>query len=312
MADKIATRESYGKAVTELGKKNENVVVFDADLAAATKSGVFKKAFPERHFNAGIAENNMVGMAAGMATCGKIPFVSTFAIFGAGRAYDMVRNAVCYPNLNVKFALTHAGLTVGEDGATHQAFEDIALMNGLPNMKVIVPADGPEAEQVVKVMAETDGPVYARFARAATDVIFDDNYKFELGKAATLTNGTDATIIACGIMVAKALEAEKILKDEGISVRVLNMSTIKPLDKNAVNKAAKETGAIVTAEEHSIYGGLGSVVSEAVVENNPVPVEMVGMQDTFGESGKPEELLTKYHVQTEDIVKAVKKAVKRK
>lgn len=312
MANKIATRESYGNAVTELGKENENIVVFDADLAAATKSGVFKKAIPERHFNAGIAENNMVGMAAGMAACGKIPFVSTFAVFGTGRAYDMVRNAVCYPKLNVKFALTHAGLTVGEDGATHQAFEDIALMNGLPNMKVIVPADDVEARQAVRVMAETDGPVYARFARAATDVIFDDDYKFELGKAATLSNGTDVTIIACGIMVAKALEAEKILAADGISARVVNMSTIKPLDTDAIAKAASETGAIVTAEEHSIYGGLGSVVAEALVANNPVPVEMVGMQDTFGESGKPEELLTKYHVNTDDIVEAAKKVVKRK
>lgn len=312
MADKIATRESYGKAVTELGKVNKDIVVLDADLANATKSGVFKNEFPDRHFNAGIAEMNMVGLASGLSLAGKIPFVSTFAVFGTGRAYDMVRNSVCYPKLNVKLALTHAGLTVGEDGATHQMLEDIALMNALPNMTVIVPADGPEAEQVVKAAAEIDGPVFMRFARAATDVIFDENYKFEIGKAAQIREGKDVTLIACGIMVAKALEAAEILKGDGINARVINMSTIKPLDKAAVEKAAKETGAIVTCEEHSIYGGLGSVVSQAVSKSTPVPVEFVGVQDVFGESGKPDQLIKKYHIDVEDIVEAAKKAVSRK
>ena len=312
MADKIATRESYGKAVTELGKVNKDIVVLDADLANATKSGVFKNEFPDRHFNAGIAEMNMVGLASGLSLAGKIPFVSTFAVFGTGRAYDMVRNSVCYPKLNVKLALTHAGLTVGEDGATHQMLEDIALMNALPNMTVIVPADGPEAEQVVKAAAEIDGPVFMRFARAATDVIFDENYKFEIGKAAQIREGKDVTLIACGIMVAKALEAAEILKGDGINARVINMSTIKPLDKAAVEKAAKETGAIVTCEEHSIYGGLGSVVSQAVSKSTPVPVEFVGVNDVFGESGKPDQLIKKYHIDVEDIVEAAKKAVSRK
>lgn len=312
MAEKIATRESYGKAVTELGKVNKDIVVLDADLANATKSGVFKKEFPDRHFNAGIAEMNMVGLASGLSLAGKIPFVSTFAVFGTGRAYDMVRNSVCYPKLNVKLALTHAGLTVGEDGATHQMLEDIALMNALPNMTVIVPADGPEAEQVVKAAAEIDGPVFMRFARAATDVIFDENYKFEIGKAAEIREGSDVTLIACGIMVAKALEAAEILKGDGINARVINMSTIKPLDNAAVEKAAKETGAIVTCEEHSIYGGLGSVVSQAVSKSTPVPVEFVGVNDVFGESGKPDQLIKKYHIDVEDIVEAAKKAVGRK
>jgi len=312
MAEKIATRESYGKAVTELGKVNKDIVVLDADLANATKSGVFKKEFPDRHFNAGIAEMNMVGLASGLSLAGKIPFVSTFAVFGTGRAYDMVRNSVCYPKLNVKLALTHAGLTVGEDGATHQMLEDIALMNALPNMTVIVPADGPEAEQVVKAAAGIEGPVFMRFARAATDVIFDENYKFEIGKAAEIREGSDVTLIACGIMVAKALEAAEILKGDGINARVINMSTIKPLDNAAVEKAAKETGAIVTCEEHSIYGGLGSVVSQAVSKSTPVPVEFVGVNDVFGESGKPDQLIKKYHIDVEDIVEAAKKAVGRK
>ncbi|WP_138268222.1 transketolase family protein [Anaerofustis stercorihominis] len=309
---KIATRESYGNAVTELGKENPNIVVLDADLAGATKSGVFKKAFPERHFNAGIAETDMVCLAAGLSLAGKIPFVSTFAVFGTGRAYDAVRNAVCYPKLNVKLALTHAGLTVGEDGATHQMLEDIALMNALPNMTVIVPADDTEAKQVVKAAVEIDGPVFMRFARAATPVVFGDDYKFEIGKAATIKEGNDVTLIACGIMVQKALEAADELAKEGINARVINMATIKPLDKDAVIKAAKETGAIVTCEEHSIYGGLGSVVSQALSNECPVPMEYVAVKDTFGESGTPDALLAKYHIDTPDIIEAAKKAVGRK
>ncbi len=309
---KIATRESYGNAVSELGKKNNNVVVLDADLSKATKSDIFLKAFPDRHFNAGIAENNMVGLAAGLAACGKTPFVSTFAVFGTGRCFDMIRNSVCYPKLNVKFAMTHAGLTVGEDGATHQAIEDIALMCSLPNMKVIVPADDTEARQAVEAAASVDGPVYMRFARAATEVVFDESYKFEIGKASTLTNGSDVTIIACGAMVEKSLEAEKILKEEGINAKVINMATIKPIDEEAIKAAVKETGAIVTAEEHSIIGGLGSSVASVVVKNCPAPIEMVGVKDTFGESGKPEDLLTKYGLQASDIVAAAKKVIGRK
>ena len=308
----IATRESYENAVTELGKENSNIVVLDADLAGATKSGVFKKEFPERHFNGGIAEMDMVCLAAGLSLAGKIPFVSTFAVFGTGRAYDAVRNAVCYPKLNVKLALTHAGLTVGEDGATHQMLEDIALMNALPNMTVIVPADDTEAKQVVKAAAEIDGPVFMRFARAATPVVFGDDYKFEVGKAATIKEGDDVTLIACGIMVQKAIEAAEELKKDCINARVINMATIKPLDKAAVVKAAKETGAIVTCEEHSVYGGLGSVVSQALSEECPVPMEYVAVQDTFGESGTPDALLAKYHIDTPDIIEAAKKAVGRK
>lgn len=308
----IATRESYGNAVTELGKENENIVVLDADLAGATKSGIFKAALPERHFNAGIAEMDMVCLAAGLSLAGKIPFVSTFAVFGTGRAYDAVRNAVCYPKLNVKLALTHAGLTVGEDGATHQMLEDIALMNALPNMTVIVPADDTEARQVVKAAAEIDGPVFMRFARAATPVVFGDDYKFQIGKAATIKEGSDVTLIACGIMVQKALEAADELAKEGINAKVVNMATIKPLDTDAVLKAAKETGAIVTCEEHSIYGGLGSVVAQALSKNTPVPMEYVAVNDTFGESGKPDQLLAKYHIDTPDIVEAAKKAISRK
>lgn len=312
MTQKIATREAYGKALAELAANDERIYVFDADLSGATKTAVFKKAFPKRHFNAGIAEVNMVGMAAGFAACGKIPFASTFAVFGTGRAYDVVRNNVCYPKLNVKLACTHAGLTVGEDGATHQSLEDIALMNELPNMTVMCPADAVETKMVLEEAIKHDGPVYIRLGRAACPVLYDENHKFEIGKADTLKEGNDVTVIAYGMMVYKSLEAAEELQKEGINARVINMATIKPLDKEAVIKAAKETGAVVTCEEHSKYGGLGSVVAQVLATEYPAALEMVAVDDSFGESGKPEELLTKYHLQPSDIVAACKKAISRK
>ncbi len=309
MSKMIATRESYGNALCELGKINDKVVVFDADLSGSTKTAVFKKAFPERHFNAGIAEMNMAGMAAGMAAAGKIPFISTFAVFGTGRIYDAVRNAICYPNLNVKLAMTHAGLTVGEDGATHQMLEDVALMCALPNMTVIVPADDTEARQVVFAAAEVNGPVYMRFGRGKTDVIFDEDYKFEIGKANVLTEGTDVAIFACGIMVSKALQAAEVLKGEGINASVVNVATIKPLDEKTVLEVAGICGCVVTCEEHSVYGGLPSVISQCIVNNKPMPVKAVAVNDTFGESGKPDELLEKYGLTVENIVLQAKNAI---
>lgn len=309
MSNMIATRESYGNALAELGKINENVVVFDADLSGSTKTAVFKKAFPERHFNAGIAEMNMAGMAAGMAACGKVPFISTFAVFGTGRIYDAVRNAICYPKLNVKLAMTHAGLTVGEDGATHQMLEDVALMNALPNMTVIVPADDVEAKQVVFAAAEVDGPVYMRFGRGKTDVIFDETYKFEIGKAKVITEGSDVAIFACGIMVAKALRAAEMLREEGISAEVVNVATIKPLDEAKIVEVVKKTGCAVSCEEHSVYGGLSSVIAQCLMKNCPAPLMTVAVNDSFGESGKPDELLEKYGLTAENIVLQAKKAI---
>ena len=307
MADKIATREAYAEALVALGEKNKDVVVFDADLSGATKTNAFKKAFPDRHFNAGIAETNMTGMAAGMASCGKIPFISTFAVFGTGRNYDAIRSCICYPKLNVKLALTHAGLTVGEDGATHQMFEDIALTNALPNMTVFVPADAVEAKQAIFAAAEINGPVYIRLGRAKVDVIYDDNYVFTPGKAHVLSEGEDVTIFACGIMVAKAIEAKEILAKEGISAGVVNVSTIKPLDKETVIKYSQGRKAIVTAEEHSVIGGLNSVICSALAsEGIGVKVGAVGLNDTFGESGPAEQLLVKYGLTAEGIAAKVK------
>ncbi len=310
MAEKIATREAYAEALVELGEKNKDVVVFDADLSGATKTNAFKKAFPERHFNAGIAENNMTGMAAGMAAMGKIPFISTFAVFGTGRNYDALRSLVCYPKLNVKVALTHAGLTVGEDGATHQMFEDIALTNALPNMTVFVPADATEAKQAIFAAAEIKGPVYIRLGRAKTDVIYTPDYKFTPGVAHVLKEGSEVTLFACGIMVAKALEAAAILENEGISVSVVNISTIKPLDKAAVLKYSEGRKAVVTCEEHSVIGGLNSVVSQTIAAAGlGVKVGAVGICDTFGESGKADDLLLKYGLTPEGIVKKVKETL---
>lgn len=310
MAGKIATREAYGKALAKLGKVNDKVVVLDADLSKSTKTADFKNEFPERFINMGIAEGNMMTVAAGLSTCGKIPFASTFAMFAAGRAFEQIRNSICYPRLNVKICATHAGLTVGEDGASHQSIEDLALMRAIPNMTVICPSDAIETEAVINAIAEYNGPCYVRLGRAGVNVINDrPGYKFELGKGVQLTEGNDVTIVATGIMVDEALSAENMLKAEGISARVINIHTLKPIDSEILINAAKETGAIVTVEEHNIIGGLGSAVSEVVSEEKPVPVIRVGVKDTFGESGKPEELLKAYGLKDVNIVDAVKKAI---
>lgn len=303
---KIATRESYGKALTELGKVNPDVIVFDADLAGATKTGIFKKEFPDRHFDCGIAESNMVGVAAGMSTTGKIPFVSSFAMFLAGRAYEQIRNSVGYPHLNVKLGATHAGISVGEDGATHQCNEDIALMRAIPGMTVIVPCDDIEARQAVFAAAEIKGPVYLRFGRLAVPVINDESYKFEVGKAVELKKGDDVTIIATGLMVSRALDAAKMLEEnKGIHARVINMHTIKPIDKDAIIAASKETKFIVTAEEHSVIGGLYSAVTEVTSSQAPCKVIPVAVMDTFGKSGPATELLEEYGLTAGNIYNKV-------
>ena len=309
---KTATRDAYGKALVELGEKNKNVVVLDADLAAATKTGAFKKAFPERFFDTGIAESNMMSLAGGLATTGFTVFASTFAMFAAGRAFEQVRNTIAYPHLNVKIGATHAGISVGEDGASHQCCEDIALMRSIPGMVIINPADDIEARAAVFAAAEHDGPVYMRFGRLAVPRVFDENYKFEIGKAVTLREGTDVTIIATGLMVNEAIEAAKTLEEEGVSVELINMHTIKPLDNEAVIKAAKKTGCIVTAEEHNIIGGLGSAVSEVVAEEYPVPVVRVGVNDEFGKSGPAVELLHLYGLDAKNIVEKAKLAISKK
>ena len=308
MAEKIATREAYGAALAELGDKYD-FVVLDADLAAATKTATFKKKFPERFFDCGIAEGNMISVAAGIASTGKPVFASSFAMFAAGRAFEQVRNSVGYPHLNVKIGATHAGITVGEDGATHQCLEDIALMRTIPGMTIINPADAVEARAAVEAALKINGPVYMRFGRMAVPVIYDNSYKFELGKGVKMTDGKDVTIIATGIMVDMALEAAKVLSGEGISARVINIHTIKPLDKDIVLNAAKETGAIVTAEEHNIIGGLGSAVAEAVCEACPVPVLRVGVEDSYGRSGKVPPLLKMYGLTVENIVAKAKATI---
>ncbi|MCT4604761.1 MAG: transketolase family protein [Marinisporobacter sp.] len=312
MSQKIATREAYGKALVKLGQINEDVVVLDADLSKSTKTAVFQKEFPNRFFNMGIAEQNLMGVAAGFATSGKIPFASTFAMFATGRAFEIIRNSIAYPKVNVKVCATHAGITVGEDGASHQALEDLAVMRAIPNMVVLNPADAVSAEKAVFAMAEYAGPVYARFGRAAVPVIYDEDMKFEIGKGIEVKTGKDATIIATGILVAEALEARELLLKEGIEVRVIDMHTIKPIDTEMIIKAANETGAIVTAEEHNVIGGLGSAVAEVLVENKPVPMKRIGTQDTFGESGKPRELMEKYELTAKDIVESVKTVIKNK
>jgi len=312
MSEKIATREAYGKALVELGRENSDVVVLDADLAKSTKTINFGKEFPERFFDMGIAEQNMMGTAAGLAAAGKIPFASSFAVFATGRVYDQVRNSICYPGLNVKIGASHAGITVGEDGASHQAVEDIALMRVLPNMTVFVPADGPSTAAAVRAAVEINGPVYIRLGRSKVPVLYGDDLEFNPGKAVRLRSGKDATVIACGIMVSAALEAASHLEKEGISVGVMDMHTVKPLDVAAVIQAAKETGAVVTAEEHSIIGGLGGAVAEVLGESIPVPLMRVGIPDVFGESGKPGELLEKYGLSAAHIVTAVKDVLARK
>ena len=309
MADikKIATRESYGNALAECGKDFPNLVVLDADLAGATKTGVFKKAFPDRHIDCGIAECNMTGIAAGLATCGKVPFVSSFAMFAAGRNFEQVRNSIGYPHLNVKIGATHAGITVGEDGASHQCNEDIALMRTIPGMTVIVPSDDIEAKAAVRAAIEYVGPVYLRFGRAAVPVINDrDDYKFEIGKGVVLKEGTDVTLIATGICVDSALQAAEKLAADGISAEVINIHTIKPLDTELVIASAKKTGKVVTIEEHSIIGGLGGAVCETLSEKNPVPVLRIGMHDTFGESGPAAELVKKYKLDGQGVYEQVK------
>ena len=307
---KIATRESYGNALVEVGAENPNVVVLDADLAAATKTGVFKKAYPERHIDCGIAECNMVGIAAGLASTGMIPFVSSFAMFVAGRAFEQVRNSVGYPRLNVKIGATHAGITVGEDGASHQCNEDIALMRTIPGMVVMCPADDVEAKAAVRAAVEHEGPVYMRFGRAACPVINDrPDYKFEIGKGQILREGTDVTIVATGICVGNALEAAEKLAQDGISAEVINICTIKPLDEELVVASAKKTGKVVTAEEHSVIGGLGSAVCDALCKSYPVPVCKIGMQDVFGESGSAAALVEKYGLDGNGIYKTVKEFV---
>ena len=310
MGNRIATREAYGKALVKLSELNKDVVVLDADLSKSTKTADFKAVAPERFINIGIAESNMMGIAAGLSTCGKIPFASTFAMFAAGRAFEQIRNSICYPKLNVKVCATHAGLTVGEDGATHQSIEDISLMRSIPNMTVINPADAVETEAAILAVAEYNGPCYVRLGRLPVSVINDaGSYKFEIGKGVTLSQGDDLTIVATGMMVELSLEAKDILSKEGINARVINIHTIKPIDKDLLIKAAKETSAMVTAEEHSIIGGLGSAVAEIVTEEYPVPVLKVGIKDTFGESGKPDELLKAYGLTVESIVEHSKKAI---
>ena len=307
-----ATRDAYGEALKELGAENPNIVVLDADLSASTKTQVFAKAYPDRFFDTGIAESNMMGVAAGLAAAGKIPFASTFAVFGAGRAYEQIRNSICYPKLNVKVAVTHAGLTVGEDGATHQMLEDITLMRALPNMTVIVPADAAETKAAVKWAASYQGPVYIRMGRAKVEDVISPDAEFVPGKSTTLADGSDVTIMACGIMTQQALQAAKMLAEEGISARVINMSSIKPIDEAAIVKAAKETGAIVTCEEHTVMGGLGSAVAEVVVRHCPVPMAMVGTEDVFGQSGKASEVLKVYGLTPEHIALEAKKLVEAK
>ncbi len=311
MADvkKIATRDSYGNELVALGKENPDVYVLDADLSAATKTSTFQKAFPERFINAGIAEGNMMGIAAGLAATGKTVFASSFAMFAAGRAFEQVRNSIGYPHLNVKIGATHAGISVGEDGATHQCCEDIALMRSIPGMIVLNPADDTEARKAVRAAAAIDGPVYLRFGRLAVPVLFEEDYQFEIGKGVTLVQGTDVTIVATGLMVGEALKAAEQLKNEGISARVINMATIKPIDKDILLAAAKETGAIVTAEEHNIIGGLGSAVAETLCETLPVPVLRVGVEDTFGKSGPALDLLPLFGLCAENIVAKAKAAV---
>jgi transketolase len=309
MAEKIATREAYGNALAEFGEKYD-FVVLDADLAAATKTGVFKKKFPERFFDCGIAEGNLMSVAAGIATTGKIPFASTFAMFAAGRAFEQIRNSIGYPHLNVKIGATHAGITVGEDGATHQCLEDIATMRTIPGMTIVNPADAVEARAAVEAAILHNGPMYLRFGRMAVPVIYDkETYKFELGKGVKMTDGTDVTIVATGIMVDMALTAAELLKAEGISARVVNIHTIKPLDKEIILDSAKATGAIVVAEEHNVIGGLGSAVAEAVCEGCPVPVTRVGVEDQFGRSGKVPPLLEMYGLTPANIVAKAKAAI---
>lgn len=300
--NKKATRQSYGEALVELGKENEKVVVLDADLAGATKTSGFKKEFPNRFFDMGISEQDMIATAAGFATCGMIPFASTFAVFATGRAYDQIRNSICYPNLNVKICATHAGITVGEDGATHQMLEDINLMRGLPNMTVLSPSDDIQAKWMVKEASKIEGPVYIRFGRAATPIIYEEGQSFEVGKSHTFGDGTDGTVFAHGMVVAEAILAQEELKNKGINIRVVDMYSIKPIDKETIIKCAKETKKLISIEEHNIIGGLGTAVSEVLTDSFPCKLERMGINDEFGKSGSAGELLDYYHLTSKYII----------
>lgn len=308
---KIATRQSYGEALALLGEKNADIVVLDADLSSATKTGIFAKKFPDRFINVGIAEQNMMGIAAGLSTFGKIPYASTFAVFAAGRAYDQIRNSIAYPNLNVKICATHAGITVGEDGATHQMIEDISLMRTLPNMKVVCTSDDTQTKWAVEEISKIEGPVYLRLCRLATPVIYDENQKFEFGKGIQIGKGVDATIIATGVTVAEAVKAQEMLKEKGIDVRVVDMHTIKPIDEELIVKCAKETKQMITVEDHNIIGGLGSAVCEVLCDKYPTKVTRLGIQDHFGRSGKAEELLEYFKIDAESIAACIQEIDKK-
>ena len=299
--EKKATRQSYGEALTEIGKENENIVVLDADLAGATKTVLFSKEFPDRFLDMGIAEANMLSTAAGLSTCGKIPYVSTFAVFAAGRGYDQIRNSICYPKLNVKICATHCGITVGEDGATHQMIEDISLMRTLPNMIVMSTSDDVQTKWAVREISKIDNPVYLRLARLSTPIIYEQGQKFEIGKAVQIGDGTDATVFATGVTVAEALKAQEILKNKGINIRVVDVHTIKPIDKEIIIKSAKETKRLISIEDHNIIGGLGSAIAEVLTEECPTKLVRMGIKDTFGKSGKAEELMKYYHITAQDI-----------
>lgn len=303
--EKKATRQSYGEALAELGRKNKNVVVLDADLSGATKTNIFAKEFPERFLDIGIAEQDMIGTAAGLATCGKIPYASTFAVFAAGRSYDQIRNSVCYPKLNVKICATHSGITVGEDGATHQMIEDISLMRTLPNMTVISTSDDTQTKWAVEEISKINGPVYLRLGRLATPVIYDETQKFEIGKAIQIGDGTDATIFATGVTVSESLKAKEELEKQGINIRVVDIHTIKPIDKNMIIKCAKETKKLISIEDHSIIGGLGSAISEVLTDEYPTKLTRLGIKDTFGKSGKAEDLMEYFGITKIQLVEEV-------
>ena len=300
--EKVATRQSYGEALAELGRKNKNVVVLDADLSSATKTSIFAKEFPQRFFDIGIAEADMIGTAAGMSTCGKIPYASTFAVFAAGRSYDQIRNSVCYPNLNVKICATHSGVTVGEDGATHQMLEDISLMRTLPNMTVMSVSDDTQTKWAVEEISKVKGPVYLRLGRLATPIIYDETQKFEIGKMIQIGDGTDATVFATGVTVSEALKAKEELEKQGINIRVVDIHTIKPIDKETIIKCAKETKKLISVEDHSIIGGLGSAIAEVLTEEYPAKLTRLGINDTFGKSGKAEELMKYFGITSQDII----------
>lgn len=303
---KVATRQSYGEALKDLGYKNENVVVLDADLASATKTGIFAKEFPNRFFDMGIAEQNMIGTAAGLATCGKIPYASTFAVFAAGRAYDQIRNSICYPKLNVKICATHAGITVGEDGATHQMIEDISMMRTLPNMTVISTSDDTQTRWAVEEISKIEGPVYLRLCRLSTPIIYKEGTNFEIGKGIQIGEGTDATIFATGVAVSEALKAQEQLQNDGINVRVVDIHTIKPIDKEIIIKCATETKRLISVEDHNVIGGLGSAIAEVLTENYPCKLEKMGINDVFGKSGKAEELLEYFKIDSKAIIEKFK------